>query len=208
LLQPRSLLGDLIRFEKCSNKTQDAAFQELLKLYQPIARPTALTLQTELKPPLDIFSSAPEIVPGSYSYTPEGSSKPITIVTPLRWVLIYKDLSPQRLRELVTSHARSGGNELQACVLHYLVMHMLAERRPGIAPILNALRFSLASRPNNEFSGLPFVYLSAPISTVRPPDKIICRAPRSRVLRPLKKWSTQRTFLISETRSESSCWGL
>ncbi len=176
LLQPRSLLGELIRFEKCSVKTQDAAFQELLKLYQPLARATALNLQTELKRPLDIFGTTPDIVPTSYTHTPEGSNKPITIVTPLRWVLTYKDLSPQRLRELHASHARSGGSDLQSCVLHYLAMYMLAEQRPGIAPILEALRFPLTSSRNEEFAGLPFVYLSAPISTVRPPDAVILQS--------------------------------
>ena len=176
LFQPRFLLGDLIRFEKCQAKGQDSAFQALLKLYQPLARATALNVQSELAPPLDIYGGVPDLFPATYSYTPEGATKPITIVSPLKWVLAFKDLGPQRLRELMARHARSGGNELQACVLHYLTMHMLAERRPGPAPILEALRFPLSSAPQQEFSGLPFVYLSAPIASVRPPDALILQS--------------------------------
>ena len=176
LLQPHTLLGDLVRSGKSAVKGQDAALQELVKLYQPIARASALNLQTELKPPLDIFSASAEIAPASYSYTPEGSSKAITISTPLKWVLSYKDLGPQRLRELISSHARSGGGDLQVCVLHFLAMYLLTHKRPGIAPVLDALRFPLTSGPSNEFAGIPFVYVSSPVSTMRPPDPIILQS--------------------------------
>jgi len=176
LLQPRTLLGDLIRFEKCSVKDQDVALQQLAKLYEPLARISALSIQNELKTPLDVYTTALDIVPATYSYTPEGSNTEITIVTPLKWVLTYKDQRPQRLRELIASHARSGGGDLQSCVLHYLVMHMLVQRRPGVAPILEALRFPVSSAPNAEFAGLPFSYVSAPLSTVRASDSVIMQS--------------------------------
>jgi hypothetical protein len=176
MLQPRSLLGDLVRYEKCAVKNQDNAFQDLLKLYRPLAQASALNIQEDLKPPLDIFGTAPEIVPASYAYLPEGSDRPITIVTPLKWILTYRDLTPQRLRELVASHARSGGSELQSCVLHYLAMHLLVSRRPGFAPIMEALRIPVSSEPASEFGGLPFVHLSAPIRTIRPADAIIVQS--------------------------------
>jgi hypothetical protein len=176
LLQPRVLLGDLIRSEKQSVRDQDAAFQQLLKLYQPLSRTTALNVQAELKPPLDIFNTPIEFVRATYTYSPQGSTKPITIASPLKWVLVYKDLGPQPLRELIASHARSGGNELQSCVLHYLTMSLLAQKRPGAAPILDALRFPLSVAANQEFGGVPFVYISAPVLTMRPPDSIIVQS--------------------------------
>jgi hypothetical protein len=176
LLQPRALLGDLVRFEKAAVKGQDEAFRDLLKLYQPIASAAAINVQPDLKPPLDVHASAIDIVRASYTYTPEGSPKPLTVVTPLKWVVVYKDLSPSRLRDLVANHKRSGGNELQSCILHYLVMHLLAERRPGVAPILEALRFPVSSVPNVAFAGLPFVYLTSPISTMRAPDPVIVQS--------------------------------
>ncbi len=176
LLQPRALLGDLVRFEKCPVKDQDVALQQLAKLYEPLARASALNVQTELKTPLDVYTTKLDIVPATYSYTPQGSSSAITIVRPLKWVLIYKDQRPERLRELISTHARSGGGDLQSCVLHYLVMHMLVQRRPGVAPILEALRFPMTSTPNPEFAGLPFSYVSAPLSTVRASDTVIMQS--------------------------------
>ena len=176
LLNPRALLGDLILGEKNAVKGSNLAFQELNGLYQPVAKSATLGLQSDLRPPLEIFGLTPEIFPASYSYTPPGHNKPITVITPLKWVLIYKDLGPQRLRELVASHSRSDGGELKSCVLHYLVMQILANRRPGVAPILEALRFAVSSEPAQEFGGLPYTCLSAPITTVRPPDALVVQS--------------------------------
>lgn len=176
LLNPRALLGDLILGEKNAVRGSNLAFQELNTLYQPVAKSAVLELQSELRPPLEIFGLTPEIFPATYSYTPPGYNKPITVITPLKWVLIYKDLGPQRLRELVANHSRSDGGELRSCVLNYLSMHILVNRRPGIAPILEALRFTVSSAPAEEFGGLPLTYLSAPIRTVRPPDAIVVQS--------------------------------
>lgn len=176
LLSPRALLGDLILGEKNVAKGSNLAFQELNNLYQPVSKSATLGLQSELRPPLEIFGLTPEIFPASYEYTPPGHSKSITVITPLKWVLIYKDLGPQRLAELVGSHSRSDGGELKSCVLHYLVMQILANRRPGVAPILEALRFRLSTEPAAEFGGVPYTCLRAPISTVRPPDAVIIQS--------------------------------
>ena len=78
MLHPRALLGDLIRFEKSAVKDQDAGLRELSKLYLPIARNPAINVQADLKPPLDIHTSTLDLIPASYSHTPEGGSKPIT----------------------------------------------------------------------------------------------------------------------------------
>ena len=77
MLQPRSLLGDLVRFEKCAVKDQDVALQQLTKLYEPVARVSALNLQAELTTPLDLYARSVELVPASYRYTPEGSNAPV-----------------------------------------------------------------------------------------------------------------------------------
>lgn len=176
LLQPHGLLGDLVRSGKSHVKGQEAALQELTKLYQPLAKASALNVQSELRPPLDLFASSAEIAPASYTYSPQGAEKAITVTTPLKWVLSYKDLGPQRLRELVSSHSRTSGDELRLCVLHYLALHMFAQRRPGIGPIFDALRFPLSSVPQQDLHGLPFVCVSSPIATVRPPDDVILQS--------------------------------
>ncbi len=91
-------------------------------------------------------------------------------------MVFYKDLGLVRLREQVASHARSGGNELQATLLHYLALHLLLARRPGPASLIEALRFGIAPTPSAEFGGLPVIHLTAPLSTVRPPDAVIVQS--------------------------------
>ncbi|MBL8473005.1 MAG: hypothetical protein KF778_07305 [Rhodocyclaceae bacterium] len=173
LLQPRILLGEHVRYEKSAVKGQDTALQELSKLFASVAKSRELNLQSELKAPLDIFGATLEITPASYSYTPQGAAKPITITTPLCWILSYKDMGPARMRELIANHARSGDAELHPAVVHYLVLYMLANRRPGAAPLMDALRFPLSIQPAPEFGGLPLVRVTAPVGTIRPPDLVI-----------------------------------
>ena len=69
LLSPRALFGDLILGEKNAVKGSNLAFQELNALYQPVAKSATLGLQSDLRPPLEIFGLTPEIFPASYSYT-------------------------------------------------------------------------------------------------------------------------------------------
>jgi hypothetical protein len=173
LLNPKSLLGDFIRGEKASVKGADAAFQELHKLFQQVAPQRPFQISLEIKPPLDIFGFTPAISPVSYLYTPEGNNKKITIRSPFKWVLSYKDLNPQRLRELIADHARTGGSELQSALLHYLVIHVVTSKHSGIAPILAALRFPITSGSHDEFGQLPLTYICSPLSTIRASDEII-----------------------------------
>ena len=42
--------------------------------------------------------------------------------------------------------------------------------------MLDALRFPLSVATNQEFGSVPFVYISAPVSTIRPPDPVIVQS--------------------------------
>ena len=148
-------------------------FQELNKLYQSVGSASPFKTSVEVKPPLDIFFATPTITPSDYTYTPTGSAKKITIRSPLKWVLAYRDLGPPRLRELIVNHARSGGLELQSALLHYLLMHLITVKPAGIAPIFEALRFPISTGTTFEFGKMPLTYISSPLSTIRPPDDII-----------------------------------
>lgn len=179
LFYPRSVLGDFIRGEvKQSLKGADQVFKELQGLYSAVARSKAFGLQDELKAPLEVYGSVPEVSAAEYSHAARSGedTKNITITSPLRWVLSYKGLGPRKLKELMASQGGSAKVDLQACVLHYLVMHLVSSRRPGVSTILEALRFPVAAGQSPEFGQLPIVYLSSPISTIRPPDDILIQS--------------------------------
>lgn len=176
MLNPRAYLGEYIRGEKQVVKGAELTFQELQKLYQSVAAAAPFRTSTEIKSPIDVFGAMPEISPASYVYKPTGSDKKITIRSPLKWVLSYKGQGPRRLRELIVMHAQGGGSELQEALLHGLIMRIITSKQPGIAPILEALRFFITSNTVEEFGRLPLTYISAPLSTIRPPDEIIIQS--------------------------------
>jgi hypothetical protein len=173
LLNPRLLLGELIRGEKFTAKGGESFYQELAALYQSIAPARPFNATLELKPPLDIFGITPEIVPASYSYVPQGGSKPITIRSPLKWVLSYKDLSPNRLQELIVLHQRSGGLELRSALLHYLVLYLISNKPTGISAVMRSLGYPFAHSTVPEFGKLPLTFVCSPVSSLRPPDEVI-----------------------------------
>jgi len=57
--------------------------------------------------------------------------------------------------------------------LHYLVLHVVINRQPGLKKLFEALHFPLSSGKLPELGGLPIAFLSGPISTIRPPDNVI-----------------------------------
>lgn len=180
LLNPRALLGDHIRgTAKGAVKDADKVYQELRKLYQPIATSKPFSLPADLGSPLDIYGAQPAITPSEYHYTAQtgdGGTKEITVTAPLKWVLSYKGLGPRRLRELIATQASGGDAELLGCVLHYLVMHVIGSRETGLRPLLQALRYPLSSGRADEFGSLPLTYVSCAVSTMRPPDDIIVQS--------------------------------
>ncbi|MBX6314973.1 MAG: hypothetical protein IRY99_18955 [Isosphaeraceae bacterium] len=185
LLRPSLILGPYL--EGAGKETvqgADKAFKELQTLYEAIAGSKLYGLRKELRTPLALVGSAIEITPMEYIHevpTDQGS-KAVTVTSPLKWVLsyagyapgriTYTDFAPGRLRELLADRNRSG-EELQQFVLHYLALHLVATRQAGVAKILDALRFPISTGRSTEFGELPITFVSAPLTTIRPPDNVI-----------------------------------
>jgi hypothetical protein len=91
----------------------------------------------------------------------------------LRWALTYKGLGPGHLDNLLTSRSGTARMELQSCLLHYFLMHLIVAQQPGVGSLLRALRFEVESEPTERLGGLPIVYVAAPVATVLPGDEII-----------------------------------
>ena len=60
---------------------------------------------------------------------------------------------------------------LRACMLN-----LLFERHPGLAAVLEGLRYKVDIRKLPELGELPLVTLSAPAATSRPPDDVLLTA--------------------------------
>ena len=90
LLRPQIALGGyLVGTTKDPVRGADAAYKELEILYDTVARAKPFDLTQELKPPLDLVSSALDMTVMEYSYTvnTQRQSKTVVVSKPLKWAL-------------------------------------------------------------------------------------------------------------------------
>lgn len=185
LLRPRAVLGHFV--EGGGKETvhgADKAQAELKSLYEAISAAKPFNLRKELKQPLEVAGTSLETTPMEYTYVAraEGTTKTVTITSPLKWVLNYAGLAPgrlitvsftpRRLEEVLADRGLSK-DELQQFLVHYLVLHVVATRQVGVGKIFDALHFPLGTTRSAEFGDLPLTTISASLSTVRPPDDVI-----------------------------------
>lgn len=175
LFRQRAVFGEYIQASgKETVKGADQAFKELQGLYETIAVAAPFHLPRELNSPLMQMTSSLELTPWEYIHTAgkDGESKTITVTCPFKSIITYTGYSPRRLKELLTNRNRNDG-ELQQFMLHYLAMHIVISKQPGLAQILNTLHFPLASSQLPDFGALPITYITSSISTSLPPDAMV-----------------------------------
>jgi hypothetical protein len=175
MFRPRFVLGDYLQGGvKETVKGQDKAFKDLQILYEAVAPKKPFHLPQELNPPIEILSSVPEIVPMEYSYLArtERESKMVVVTSPMKWMITYSGFAPLKLREMLADRNRLG-KDLLDFLLHYLVLHLVLIKQPGLLEIFQALHFPITTEKVAEFGDLPLTCLSSSISTLRPPDQVI-----------------------------------
>lgn len=178
LLNPKNVFGEHIRGgPKVAGQTATQAFDDLQSLYQAVHHTKPFNLRSRFDTPLSLLSASPDIQPTTYQYTANdedsGSTKTITITSPLKWTLSFEGFGVSRLSELLSTAGDTVGPKLQECVLHNLLLYVTLEKRSGLRNLLQALRFSVATERLPEFGELPLVMISAPLPTMRPPDRVI-----------------------------------
>lgn len=179
LFRPANVLGDYVRnAPKQTVKIADASFKELRSLYLRVGRVKPFRFEEDIRPPIDVFGGAAELSPVTYKYEPkaEQGGQAITVTSPLRWVLSYKGMGPHRLRELLTSRTGTARLELQVCLLHFLVLHVILRQEQGVVPILRAMRFDVTTDFVESLGGLPLTYVSAPVRTMLPDEEVMIQS--------------------------------
>jgi hypothetical protein len=175
LFRPGIVLGEHVSGGvRGAVKSVESNYQELKGLYENIAASRLYSLSREIPVPLEIMSTTPEIVPMDYTYVTKGDpeGKTITISSPLKWVLCYASFPPSRLRELLGVRSRTS-NELTSYVVHYLALHTVLSKLPGLSDLLSALHFRVVTEQTPDLGPLPLTCICSAISTERPPDEVI-----------------------------------
>jgi len=155
-------------------KGADAAFRDLERLYESIAKKRPFDLGLPLKPPLPINTSALEIFPVDYPHMAKSSreSKRVMVTAPLNWIVVYAGFSPKRLRAILADQNRSR-DELQRVLIHYLLLHIVLDRKPGLRALLDSLHFPVRTDSPAEFGELPVTVIASAVKTERPADDVI-----------------------------------
>jgi hypothetical protein len=176
LLKPTTVLGDYVQGgQKELTRKAEKAFKQLQALYEVVASAKPFNLQRELSPPLSFAAESLEITPFDYSHPTDagdGRSRQILVRAPMTWTLTYSGFGPTRLQELLNTRLRPA-DELQRFVLSYLVLHVVLANQPGVAQLLEGLRFPVQTLKLPEFGELPITRIGPPISTTRPSDAVI-----------------------------------
>ncbi|NOQ79275.1 MAG: hypothetical protein GQ546_07725 [Gammaproteobacteria bacterium] len=179
LFNPGLIFGEFISGGKQSVKGSDTSFKKLQEVYKSL-RQNKLYYDRldELKPPMDVFASTLEFSPYEYDYqaTSEGESKSIRIISPMKWILGYKNQGITQLKDLLNDRTGSRNTDVQVCVLHHLVMNSVCSKREDIVKLLAALRFEVSSEPSAEYGNIPLIHVSCPIRTILPSDELIIQS--------------------------------
>lgn len=175
LLRPKTVLGEYIKSstrEMVPNA--NIAFKELQTLYDTIASNKPYLISKELESSLEILNTTIEMTPMEYVHeaNANGHAKNINITAPLQYILTYSGYAPAKLRELLADRYRTA-EKVQEFIVHYLALHTVLNRQPGISQMFAALHFPISNIRLPEFGELPITCITSSISTIRPPDDVL-----------------------------------
>jgi hypothetical protein len=181
LFRPRRILGDAMEgAERESVGGSDRTLTELRELYRKVAvRP--FDLRPELSIPLESVSTQTQLHEWEYLHETKTDRgwRTIKVTSPLTWVIAYSSpYSLSMVRQVLAGHEERNPDSVRAFVLRACLMHLQFTKFPGIADLLAGLRYSVDVRRSPEMGELPLVTVSAPFSTVRPPDSLVTMASR------------------------------
>jgi hypothetical protein len=178
LFRPRRILGDAIEGSErdvAGGGLPERNAAELRDLYHAIAlRP--FDLRPELKFPVESISTQFQLNEWEYLHTTKTDRgwQSIKVTTPLTWVISYASpYSLSILRQVLAGKEQRDPDAVRAFVLRACLMHLQIAKLPGLTELFNGLRFRIETRRSPELGDLPLITVSAPFSTLRPPDELV-----------------------------------
>jgi len=176
LFRPRRILGDAMEgAEREAVGASERNVAELRDLYRKVAvRPFGL--RPELSVPLESVSTQMQLYEWEYTHqiNTDRGWRGIKVTSPLTWVLTYSSTySLPMLRQVLAGQEERDNEAVKAFVLRACLTHLHLQKFPGIGELLSGLRYRVETRQSPETGDLPFVTVSAPFSTLRPPDSLV-----------------------------------
>jgi hypothetical protein len=176
LFRPRRILGEAIEGgERETAAGAERTLTELRELYRKVAlRP--FDLRPELNTPLESISTQLQFYEWEYQHETktERGWQSIKVTAPLTWVLAYSSpYSLSMVRQVLAGKEKRDAEAVKAFVLRACILHLQFAKFPAIAELFAGLRYTVEVRRSPEMGELPLVTISAPITTLRPPDNLV-----------------------------------
>lgn len=176
LFRPRRMLGDAIEGnERETAGGSDKTAAELRELYRRVAvRP--FDLRPDLTFPLESVSTQIQLYEWEYLHqtNTDRGWRSIRVTAPLTWVLAYSSpYSLSMVRQALAGKEERNQDSVRAFVIRAILMHLQFMKFPALADLFARLRYRIEVRHSPELGELPLVTISAPISTIRPPDSLV-----------------------------------
>jgi hypothetical protein len=176
LFRPRRILGDAMEgAERESVGGSERTLGELRDIYRKVAQ-RPFDLRPELNAPLESVSTQIQLYEWEYLHQikTDRGWRSIKVTSPLTWVVAYSSAySLPMLRQVLAGKEERDQEAVRAFVLRACLMHLHFTKFPAIADLLAALRYRVEVRHSPETGDLPLVTVSAPFSTMRPPDSLV-----------------------------------
>ena len=182
LLAPRRLLGDYVRSAvKEEVVGADKALAQLREKFKEVCgQPFAVQPELDERA-LELVENRVELYAWEYTHGAKtnGDAKPVTIASPVRWVLTYgSGYTLTQLRESLASKENRRTDYVRQFVVNALVMHLLLEKFPGLGQLLRDLRYEIRTETAPGLGKLPLITVSACLASFRPSDDLVLAATR------------------------------
>jgi hypothetical protein len=179
LLAPRRVLGRHVASREDVN-ISDRMLDQLKAQYgQAVGRaPYGMTLEFPERT-LTHLDNSTMVYPIEYLHaaTHGGNQKVLTITSPVRWVLTYENgASPALVRQMLEGKVERRTETMKQFVVNALTMGLMIQTYPGLAKLLDALRYRVQSEVLTGFGNLPIITVHACLDSFRPPDDLLLTA--------------------------------
>jgi len=153
----------------------ERALAELRQNYAPFSgKPYDLPETLDLNW-LPLIGNSLELHSWEYPHTVQG--KPITMTSPLRWVVNYRtNYTLTQVQNVVAGKEAVRHEYLRQFVVNSLMLALVLHRNPGLVQLFADLRYELKVEAPPDLKKLPVLTITSMLTSFRPADDLIAAA--------------------------------
>src|SRR4051812_16181326 len=171
LFAPERLLGKYAG-GKVDVPGVERSYTDLQKSYKPFVQKPYDLPETLENSWLPLVGNTLDLYPWEYIHPVQG--KPITMSSPVRWVMNYRsNYTLALVKSVLTGKEPVRQDYLRQFVVNALVLQLVVARNPGLGQLFQDLRYDLKSETVPDLKGLPVVTITSCLTSFRPADDLI-----------------------------------